>query len=195
MEEKERETQAWIEEILKSKFSDRLGVVLHDSKVLCRVLNEVIPDIIPESHYNMDPIPDFKCLENIGLFVEECRKLGVRDNYLFISMDLFEEKNIELVCDCVLQLKKIVQSKNFKNTRAKYKRKRERERMARTQGNGLGILVSGVSLVGGLFRWTLSAVRTSGNYLVHPLFVGIAIGCGVKFGRTCFLILAGRNGS
>jgi len=197
LEDRQKQAKAWIEQILKTKFADNnLSAVLHDSKVLCRLINEFIPDCVPEKQFLMDPIPDFQCLENIGLFVEECRKLGVKENSLFLTADLHEEKNIGLVVDCILNLKKIVEHKNFDHTRAKviYKKKQERERQKtklypKSRNTFLRPVISTFQFAKGIFSWCVFGVQIMNDYCVIPFIMSIAVGIGIKLGRSTFMSL------
>ena len=44
--------------------------------------------------------------ENIGRFLEACEKLGLRRTDCFMTVDLYEAKNLVPVVDCVVALKR-----------------------------------------------------------------------------------------
>ena len=51
----------------------------------------------------------FKQMENISAFLSGCRALGMREQEVFCTPDLFEEKNLMLVVNTILALKKRIE--------------------------------------------------------------------------------------
>ena len=47
-------------------------------------------------------------MENIGKFINAAKNLGVEDQYNFMTVDLFEEKNLKQVLLCLATLKRKV---------------------------------------------------------------------------------------
>ena len=49
-------------------------------------------------------------MENISSFLRACRDFGVREHDLFETVDLYEEKDLGLVCQCIASLGRAVQN-------------------------------------------------------------------------------------
>ena len=73
-----RELQAWL----------RSGVVL------CQLANCLQPGLVPRVSETDKP---FKQMENIGGYLDACRKYGVPAQDNFLTVDLFEGKNMNAV--------------------------------------------------------------------------------------------------
>jgi len=84
---------------------------LKSGVVICEALNN-IGKTYPHA-YGGPPIRDintgklaFKQMENIGNFLTGCEKLGLKRTDLFMTVDLYEAKNIHLVVDTFIQLQR-----------------------------------------------------------------------------------------
>jgi len=101
---KAKEARAWIEEVTGERFSsENFAEALKNGVLLCKVLNKIQPNTVPKINtQNMA----FKQMENIAAYIEGSRKLGVPDQYNFMTVDLFEEKNLGQVILNILTLKK-----------------------------------------------------------------------------------------
>lgn len=88
----ERDAWAWISEILDADLpGESLCAALRDGSVLCRLANAISPGAVPR--YNPPSRQPFKCMDNISKFIQFLRRLGVREEELFCTDDLFERKN------------------------------------------------------------------------------------------------------
>eukprot|EP01119_Soliformovum_irregulare_P002690 TRINITY_DN12949_c0_g1_i1.p1 TRINITY_DN12949_c0_g1~~TRINITY_DN12949_c0_g1_i1.p1 ORF type:complete len:240 (+),score=25.85 TRINITY_DN12949_c0_g1_i1:84-722(+) len=106
--EHEPELRPWIQQAVQQELYGRtLSDCLHDSRILCLLINAIKPQTIEDFHYE-EPIPDFKAMENISMFVEESHKLGVPNHVTFLAVDLFEEKNLPLVYTHLVHLKNLI---------------------------------------------------------------------------------------
>eukprot|EP01118_Nematostelium_gracile_P018808 TRINITY_DN849_c0_g1_i1.p1 TRINITY_DN849_c0_g1~~TRINITY_DN849_c0_g1_i1.p1 ORF type:complete len:258 (-),score=76.85 TRINITY_DN849_c0_g1_i1:78-851(-) len=101
---KANEAKEWIESMTGEQFSsDDFGDSLKSGVLLCKLLNKIEPGTVPKINtQNMA----FKQMENIAAYLEGSRKLGVPDQYNFMTVDLFEKKNLGQVALSVLTLKK-----------------------------------------------------------------------------------------
>lgn len=50
----------------------------------------------------------------LGKFLEACRAYGVNDKDLFVTVDLFEERNVRGVISCLDNLKNLAHVKGFR---------------------------------------------------------------------------------
>jgi len=88
--------RTWISNVLNEPI-DRgksFGEVFKDGVLLCKMLNKLKPGIVPK--INTGKLP-FHKMENIAKYIEAARKLGLGEDKLFTTPDLFDEKNIDLV--------------------------------------------------------------------------------------------------
>jgi len=97
------EAQKWMEEVIGESFSSDFGESLKNGVLLCKLLNSLQPGTV--SKINTQNMP-FKQMENIAAYIEGSKKLGVPDQYNFMTVDLFEGKNLGQVALNILTLKK-----------------------------------------------------------------------------------------
>lgn len=105
---------SWISDLLKeagnqsSSFStdgsvDSVYETLKDGTILCRLVNALQPNSIPESKIKPSKMA-FKCMETISLFLDSASKLGVQEHELFRTVDLWEQQNMAQVTTCLQSL-------------------------------------------------------------------------------------------
>jgi len=87
---------------------------LKDGQVLCRLINVLQPGSIPEKKINNTTMA-FKCMENINLFLEQVKKLGVPAEETFQTVDLWEEQNLTSVLICLQSLARKASKFGFKS--------------------------------------------------------------------------------
>ncbi len=88
-------------------------------------MNKIHPGMIPR--INKRGSPSFLLIENITMFIKSCEKLGtlaiellfssvegIPKSNVFDGIDLFEEKNIPKVVNCLLQLEDAARRMGFK---------------------------------------------------------------------------------
>jgi len=90
----------WIEEIVPDTPKGGLSVAewLKDGKVLCALVNAIKPGTIKKVNTMNAP---FKQMENITYFMNAARELGVPESSMFGTPDLYEEKNMGSVINCL----------------------------------------------------------------------------------------------
>jgi hypothetical protein len=100
--QQEQEVREWIEAILGEKFPPSVDYVdmLHDGKVLCRVMNKLKPDTIKINETG----GQFKMMENINNFQKAIEAYGVPKLDVFQTGDLYEKKDISQVTMCLFAL-------------------------------------------------------------------------------------------
>ncbi|KAH3759829.1 rho guanine nucleotide exchange factor 17 [Pelomyxa schiedti] len=73
-----------------------LASTLKSGVILCQLANVLLPDSVPPTKIYEGPIP-FRQMENIGLYLQAVRRLGMTSSDMFNTPDLYEEKDIPLV--------------------------------------------------------------------------------------------------
>jgi len=98
------EAQQFVEEVTGESFPNAdIQQSLKNGVLLCKMLNKLQPGTVPKiSDSNMP----FKQMENVAAYVEGSRKLGVPDEYNFVTVDLFEGKNMGQVVQNIIALKR-----------------------------------------------------------------------------------------
>jgi len=78
---------------------------LKNGVLLCELINAIKPGAIPVINSKAMP---FLQMENIGNYIKACKDLGVPSEYNFMTVDLYEGKNINQVVLNVINLKRHV---------------------------------------------------------------------------------------
>merc|ERR1712066_456596 len=81
---------------------------LKDGLVLCSLVNKIKPGTIKKP--NTSKLP-FKQMENITFFMKAARELGVSESSMFGTPDLYEDKNMGTVIDCLYAFAGTVQAR------------------------------------------------------------------------------------
>merc|ERR1712157_411504 len=107
--ELEAEVIAWIETLTgKKKGSESLAEWLKNGQVLCELVNAIKPGTVKK--INTQNLP-FKQMENITYFMNAAREFGVPENAMFGTPDLYENKNIGSVVNCINVFAGVIQVK------------------------------------------------------------------------------------
>eukprot|EP01103_Thecamoeba_quadrilineata_P007399 TRINITY_DN17281_c0_g1_i1.p1 TRINITY_DN17281_c0_g1~~TRINITY_DN17281_c0_g1_i1.p1 ORF type:complete len:677 (-),score=163.30 TRINITY_DN17281_c0_g1_i1:300-2330(-) len=75
---------------------------LRDGVILCRLANALKPGIVKDFHY--DCSSKTKALENLLYYLNSLLQFGIPRDHRFGPLDLFEEKNLNKVVDCLEEL-------------------------------------------------------------------------------------------
>ncbi|KAI9922235.1 hypothetical protein PsorP6_000958 [Peronosclerospora sorghi] len=102
----EEEAQEWLEAVLGEKFTTSFGDSLKDGVKLCMAMNKIKPGLITSIERSTMP---FKQMENISNFVRACRNIGVAEFDLFETVDLYNQKNLAQVVQCIHALGRAIQ--------------------------------------------------------------------------------------
>ncbi|XP_047737694.1 calponin-3 [Hyalella azteca] len=83
--------------------SDQLdfGHALKDGIAICQLLNALQPGLVKKVNTMKAP---FKQRENIEMFLKGCEAYGLKSQDLFQVNDLYENKNLYMVVDCIYAL-------------------------------------------------------------------------------------------
>ncbi|KAJ3090895.1 hypothetical protein HK102_002345 [Quaeritorhiza haematococci] len=109
--EREAKVRWYIEEVSGEKFAnDGFQESLKDGVLLCKAMNKIMPE---------NPIKittsklAFKQMENIANFLDRMEKLGVPAHDRFLTVDLYEGKNMLQVIDSIFALSRHAVKKGF----------------------------------------------------------------------------------
>jgi hypothetical protein len=102
----ENKAKEWVEALTNETFEGAFGESLRDGVLLCKLVNTIRPGTVKKVNESKMP---FKQMENISNFLKGCRVLGVAEHSLFETVDLFEEKDIALVVQCLWALGSTIQ--------------------------------------------------------------------------------------
>ena len=97
----EDEVRQWMNNVIGQNIEGSLQQALHDGVLLCELVNSLQPGTIPR--INSAKMP-FLIMENINNFLNGCRQMGVPDSELFVTVDLYENRNFNLVVRCIISL-------------------------------------------------------------------------------------------
>ena len=78
--------------------------------MLCTLANSLQPGLVAKVSELQKP---FKQMENIGAYLEACRAYGVPAQDTFLTVDLFEGKNMGAVVRNLHSLGRVAQAKGF----------------------------------------------------------------------------------
>lgn len=106
--ELEKQVLEWIEAIT----GESMGMMtfaewLNDGQVLCHLVNNIKPGTIKKPNKMKAP---FKKMENITWFTDAARKFGVVEASMFATPDLYEEKNLGSVVNCIYTFASVIQT-------------------------------------------------------------------------------------
>jgi len=113
----EAKAKAWITAITGAQFPVSMGETLHDGTVLCQLVNKIKPGTIKKINTSKMP---FKQMENISYFLTGARALGLHQHDCFETVDLFEQKDMGVVVQCLFRLGGVVQTSCPEFTGAKF---------------------------------------------------------------------------
>jgi len=104
----EASTRAWIEAVLGEKLGEcALQEELKDGIVLCNLMNALKPGVCVKPSTSKMP---FKQMENVAAYLGACKELGVAPFEMFMTVDLFENKNFQAVLFNLQSVGRIAQS-------------------------------------------------------------------------------------
>ncbi|KAK7076273.1 hypothetical protein SK128_020341, partial [Halocaridina rubra] len=115
-----REACDWVESVTgipldwptSEGLADQLafGHALKDGVSLCTLMNVLMPGAVPRISTMKAP---FKQRENLELFLKGCETYGLKSQDLFQVNDLYENKNLYMVVDCLFALGGLAQKRHF----------------------------------------------------------------------------------
>jgi len=97
----EEKVRAFIESILGIKLGSDLGDDLKDGMILCNLINTLRPGVVTG---HKKSTMAFTQMENISKFLKGLNTFGFKASDQFMTVDLFEKKNMGAVVDTLLML-------------------------------------------------------------------------------------------
>jgi len=99
----------WIKDVTGKQVND-FHADLKNGVTLCKLMNKIQPKSCKPKNSKMP----FVQRENIVMYLEACKKYGMRETDLFVSQDLFEGDNLNMVLINLLALNTLASKKGFK---------------------------------------------------------------------------------
>eukprot|EP01133_Synstelium_polycarpum_P015050 gene15050-17808_t len=100
----ENDCRQWIESVTGESINGDFEVALKSGVVLCNLANKIKPGCCKIAKGSAP----FLQMENIGGFLNFCKSQGVATTDQFMTVDLYEAKNMNQVIQCLQALKRIV---------------------------------------------------------------------------------------
>jgi hypothetical protein len=101
--EREKEAREFLSQTLGKTVDGDFGDILKDGILLCELINKLKPGTVGKINKFKQP---FMQMENIGNYIEASRAMGVPNEYQFMTVDLFERKNLAQVALNLIALKR-----------------------------------------------------------------------------------------
>jgi len=99
-----KEAIEFIEQVTGEKLpSSDFQTALKNGILLCKTINKLRPGTVPKYHSSKMP---FKEMENVDAYLKGCTTLNVPTQYLFMTVDLYEGKNLNQVVQNLISLKR-----------------------------------------------------------------------------------------
>lgn len=111
-QEAEVQARQWIEQITEEEIGPDFFSGLKDGSHLCRLLNKLRPGLVA-SKYETPSTQPFKQLETIGKFLDGCRAYGLSEKDLFVTLDLHEMCNKNMVVSTIFALGRTAQKNGY----------------------------------------------------------------------------------
>jgi len=99
----------WIKDVTGKQVND-FHADLKNGVTLCKLMNKIQPKSCKPKNSKMP----FVQRENIVMYLEACKKYGMRETDVFVSQDLFEGDNLNMVVINLLALHTLASKKGFK---------------------------------------------------------------------------------
>lgn len=117
--QRQQEIRLWLSGILPQhqealNGSDDFATVFKSGVILCDLINKYKPGSINEKLIHKGKM-SFKQMENINYFLNAAKSVGINDLFIFVTVDLYEEKNLSKVVDCIFEFQKLISPDQYKS--------------------------------------------------------------------------------
>lgn len=109
--EDEGKARGWLEAVSGEPI-EGFFETLKDGSYLCRVLNRLQPGLVPAKYERPQSFP-IRQIETVGQYLDGCRKYGMEEKDLFVSVDLVEEQNKNMVLASIISLGRLAQKHGY----------------------------------------------------------------------------------
>ncbi|KAJ3225270.1 hypothetical protein HDU78_010696 [Chytriomyces hyalinus] len=113
---REAEARQYIEELADTPFpSDSFHESLKDGVILCKAVNKILRDIGETDQIKVvvSKMP-FKQMENVGNFLAQMERIGVPAHERFLTVDLYEAKDLNQVVNSIFSLSRHAAQRGFR---------------------------------------------------------------------------------
>ncbi|KAJ3232776.1 hypothetical protein HDU81_002734 [Chytriomyces hyalinus] len=113
---REAEARQYIEELAETPFpSDSFHESLKDGVILCKAVNKILRDIGERDQIKVvvSKMP-FKQMENVGNFLAQMERIGVPAHERFLTVDLYEAKDLNQVVNSIFSLSRHAAKRGFR---------------------------------------------------------------------------------
>lgn len=110
----ERSISQWVTRVTGSAQSGSFQEWLKSGVVLCNLANKILPGSAPAPKTSSMP---FVQMENINKALEAFRRIGCLDTEIFMTVDLFEGKNMSAVLLCLAATARAAEKRGFSGAR------------------------------------------------------------------------------
>jgi len=101
--ERESEAMEFLQQTMGTTYSDSFYETLKTGIVLCEFLNKLQPGLVKKINKRTMP---FMCMENIENYITATQTLGIPHEYSFMTVDLYDEKNLAQVALSIIAVKR-----------------------------------------------------------------------------------------
>jgi len=106
--EKAAQAQDWLETLVGEQFNEAsMQEALKSGERLCAALNKIKLGLI--TSYAKGSTQPYKHMENIALYLQGCKQLGLSETDLFVSQDLYANANMVMVVDNIFAVAGVAQ--------------------------------------------------------------------------------------
>jgi len=101
--EREKEAFDFLTQVMGTTYEDSLHDTLKSGVVLCELLNKLQPGLVKKINKRTMP---FMCMENIESYINAIQSLGIPHEYSFMTVDLWDAKNLAQVALSIIAVKR-----------------------------------------------------------------------------------------
>ncbi|XP_078484166.1 transgelin-like [Ciona intestinalis] len=152
-EEDELEIVAWISSLVQSspaeKGKEAFQAWLKDGQVLCKLMNALqVGSCKPNPPYTgkAPAIKQMKEMANLGMFLNAANEYGVKHEYQFQTVDLYEAENLARVQIGLIELGRCATKKGAPGLVPKEETENKRDSKPVTEGSSAGGSVIGLQM-------------------------------------------------
>lgn len=113
--EDEDKARKWMEEITKEYIGDDFFDGLQDGSYLCKLFNKMHPESVIKPKHEKKTVSKFSQIENIDIFLRACKSFGMDEKDCFVTLDLQEKQNKNMVLATIFALGRYAQKQGLED--------------------------------------------------------------------------------